>query len=284
MMIAKPATKYQAMAPVALPDRQWPSRSITRAPRWLSTDLRDGNQALFEPMNGERKMKLFLELVRIGFKEIEVGFPAASQTDFDFVRRLIDEDLIPEDVTLMVMTQSREDLIARTVEAVQGAPRAIVHLYNATAPAWRRIVFGMNVTQVMQLITHHVGYLKQLTDARPETQWTLQYSPETFSATELHVSLRACQAAIAAWNAGPGRPIIINLPTTVENATPNVFADQIEWMDRHLSPREHIVLSVHTHNDRGTGVAAAELAVMAGAQRVEGCLLATASAAATWTS
>ena len=272
MMIAKPATKYQAMAPVALPDRQWPSRSITRAPRWLSTDLRDGNQALFEPMNGERKMKLFLELVRIGFKEIEVGFPAASQTDFDFVRRLIDEDLIPEDVTLMVMTQSREDLIARTVEAVKGAPRAIVHLYNATAPAWRRMVFGMNVTQVMQLITHHVGYLKQLTDARPETQWTLQYSPETFSATELHVSLKACQAAIAAWNAGPGRPIIINLPTTVENATPNVFADQIEWMDRHLSPREHIVLSVHTHNDRGTGVAAAELAVMAGAQRVEGCL------------
>ena len=272
MMIAKPATKYQAMAPVALPDRQWPSRSITRAPRWLSTDLRDGNQALFEPMNGERKMKLFMELVRIGFKEIEVGFPAASQTDFDFVRRLIDEDLIPEDVTLMVMTQSREDLIARTVEAVKGAPRAIVHLYNATAPAWRRMVFGMNVTQVMQLITHHVGYLKQLTDARPETQWTLQYSPETFSATELHVSLKACQAAIAAWNAGPGRPIIINLPTTVENATPNVFADQIEWMDRHLSPREHIVLSVHTHNDRGTGVAATELGLLAGADRVEGCL------------
>ena len=271
-MIAKPATKYQPIAPVALPDRQWPTRSITRAPVWLSTDLRDGNQALFEPMNGERKMKLFHELVRIGFKEIEVGFPAASQTDFDFVRRLIDEDLIPDDVTLMVMTQSREDLIARTVEAVKGAPRAIVHLYNATAPAWRRIVFGMNVTQVMQLISHHVGYLKQLTDAQPATQWTLQYSPETFSATELPVSLKACQTAIAAWNAGPGRPIIINLPTTVENATPNVFADQIEWMDRHLSPREHIVLSVHPHNDRGTGVAAAELALMAGAQRVEGCL------------
>jgi 2-isopropylmalate synthase len=271
-MISKPATKYQPFAPIALADRQWPSRTIARAPVWLSTDLRDGNQALFEPMNGERKMKLFQELVRIGFKEIEVGFPAASQTDFDFVRRLIDENLVPDDVTIMVMTQSREDLIARTVEAVQGAPRAIVHLYNATAPAWRRIVFGMNVTQVMQLIAHHVGYLKQLTDARPETQWTLQYSPETFSATELEVSLRACQTAIAAWNAGPGRPIIINLPTTVENATPNVFADQIEWMDRRLSPREHIVLSVHPHNDRGTGVAAAELAMMAGAQRVEGCL------------
>ena len=271
-MIAKPATKYQPIAAVALTDRQWPNRSITRAPVWLSTDLRDGNQALFEPMNGERKMKLFHELVRIGFKEIEVGFPAASQTDFDFVRRLIDENLIPDDVTIMVMTQSREDLIARTVEAVKGAPRAIVHLYNAIAPAWRRIVFGMNVTQVMQLIAHHVGYLKQLTDAQPGTQWTLQYSPETFSAAELDVSLKACQTAIAAWNAGPGRPIIINLPTTVENASPNVFADQIEWMDRRLSPREHIVLSVHPHNDRGTGVAAAELAMMAGAQRVEGCL------------
>ena len=271
-MITKPATKYQPMAPIALTDRQWPSRSIAHAPIWLSTDLRDGNQALFEPMNGERKMKLFHELVRIGFKEIEVGFPAASQTDYDFVRRLIDEHLIPDDVTLMVMTQSREDLIARSVEAVRGAPRAIVHLYNATAPAWRRIVFGMNVTQVMQLIHHHVDYLKQLTDARPDTQWTLQYSPETFSATELDVSLKACQTAIAAWGAGPGRPIIINLPTTVENATPNVFADQIEWMDRRLSPREHVVLSVHPHNDRGTGVAAAELALMAGADRVEGCL------------
>lgn len=271
-MIAKPATKYQPIAPIALADRQWPNRSITHAPVWLSTDLRDGDQALFEPMNGERKMKLFHELVRIGFKEIEVGFPAASQIDFDFVRRLIDENLIPDDVTIMVMTQSREDLIARTVEAVKGAPRAIVHLYNATAPAWRRIVFGMNVTQVMQLIAHHVGYLKQLTDAQPETQWTLQYSPETFSATELSVSLKACQTAIATWGAGPGRPIIINLPTTVENATPNVFADQIEWMDRQLSPREHIVLSVHPHNDRGTGVAAAELAMMAGADRVEGCL------------
>ena len=271
-MISKPATKYQPMAPVALTDRQWPTRSITHAPVWLSTDLRDGNQALFEPMNGERKMKLFHELVRIGFKEIEVGFPAASQTDFDFVRRLIDENLIPDDVTIMVMTQSREDLIARTVEAVKGAPRAIVHLYNATAPAWRRIVFGMNVTQVMQLIAHHVGYLKQLTDAQPETQWTLQYSPETFSATELSVSLKACQTAVAAWNAGPGRPIIINLPTTVENATPNVFADQVEWMVRRFRDRPEVVVSVHPHNDRGTGTASAELALMAGAHRVEGCL------------
>ncbi|MES2611090.1 MAG: 2-isopropylmalate synthase [Pseudomonadota bacterium] len=271
-MIAKPATKYQPIAPVALTDRTWPSRAITQAPVWLSTDLRDGNQALFEPMNGERKMRLFQELVRIGFKEIEVGFPAASQTDFDFVRRLIDENLVPGDVTLMVMTQSRADLIERTVEAVRGAPRAIVHLYNATAPAWRRIVFGMNVTQVMEFIDQHVSHLKRLTDAQPGTQWTLQYSPETFSATELEVSLRACQTAIHAWGVGPGRRIIINLPTTVENASPNVFADQIEWMHRRLAPREHVVLSVHPHNDRGTGVAAAELAMMAGADRVEGCL------------
>ena len=271
-MIAQPSRKYQAFAPIALADRAWPSNTIARAPIWLSTDLRDGNQALFEPMNGERKMKLFQELVRIGFKEIEVGFPAASQTDYDFVRRLIDEDLIPDDVTLMVMTPSRSDLIERTVQAVRGAQRAIVHLYNATAPVWRRVVFGMNVSQVMAFIDEHVSHLKRRTDAHPETHWTLQYSPETFSATELEVSLKACQTAIAAWGVGPGREVIINLPTTVENATPNVFADQIEWMHRRLAPREHIVLSVHPHNDRGTGVAAAELALMAGAQRVEGCL------------
>ena len=271
-MIANPSAKYRAFPPISLDDRTWPGRTITRAPRWLSTDLRDGNQALFEPMNGERKMRLFKELVRIGFKEIEVGFPAASQTDFDFVRKLLDEQLVPDDVTLMVMTQSREDLIARTVESLKGAPRAIVHVYNATAPAWRRMVFGMSVPEVMDLISHHVGYLKTLTDAQPQTRWTLQYSPETFSSTELEVSLQACRTAISAWGVGPGRPIIINLPTTVENATPNVFADQIEWMHRRLVPREHIVLSVHPHNDRGTGVAAAEFAVMAGADRVEGCL------------
>ena len=241
-MIANPSAKYAPFAPIALTDRQWPSRTITQAPLWLSTDLRDGNQALFEPMNAERKMSLFKELVRIGFKQIEVGFPAASQTDFDFVRKLIEEELIPDDVTIMVMTQSREELIARTVEAVKGAPRAIVHLYNATAPAWRRIVFGMSVQQVMGLIAHHVGYLKQLTDGQPDTRWTLQYSPETFSATELEVSLAACHTAINTWGAGPGREVIINLPTTVENATANVFADQIEWMHRHLVPREHLSL------------------------------------------
>ena len=271
-MIDQPCRKYQAAAPIALADRRWPANTLTRAPVWLSTDLRDGNQALFEPMNGARKMKLFQALVHIGFKEIEVGFPAASQTDFDFVRRLIDENLVPEDVTLMVMTQSRSDLIERTVQALHGAPRAIVHLYNATAPVWRRVVFGMNVTQMLAFVEDHVAHLKRLTDARPETRWTLQYSPETFNATELEVSLKACQTALAAWGVGPGREVIINLPTMVENATPNRFADQVEWMHRHLVPREHIVLSVHPHNDRGTGVAAAELALLAGAQRVEGCL------------
>ncbi len=272
MMIAQPCAKYQPFPPVGLTDRTWPNRTITAAPVWLSTDLRDGNQALFEPMNGERKMRLFQELVRIGFKEIEVGFPSASQTDFDFIRRLIDENLIPEDVTIMVITQSREELIDRTVEALKGAPKAIVHVYNAVAPAWRRIVFGMSVPDVMALVHHHIDYLKQLTDQHPETKWTLQYSPETFSAAELEVSLQACQTAIEAWGASADRRVIINLPTTVENATPNVFADQIEWMHRRLVPREHIVLSVHPHNDRGTGVAAAELAMMAGADRVEGCL------------
>ena len=237
-MIDQPCRKYQAAAPIALADRRWPANTLTRAPVWLSTDLRDGNQALFEPMNGARKMKLFQALVRIGFKEIEVGFPAASQTDFDFVRRLIDENLVPEDVTLMVMTQSRSDLIERTVQALRGAPRAIVHLYNATAPVWRRVVFGMNVTQMLAFVEDHVAHLKRLTDARPETCWTLQYSPETFNATELEVSLKACQTALAAWGVGPGREVIINLPTTVENATPNRFADQVEWMHRHLVPRD----------------------------------------------
>ncbi len=271
-MIANPSQKYQPFAPIALADRTWPSRTITQAPIWLSTDLRDGNQALFEPMNVERKIRLYKELVRIGFKQIEVGFPAASQTDFDFVRRLIDEDLIPDDVSIMVMTQSREDLIDRTVEAVQGAKRAIVHIYNAVAPAWRKIVFNMSVPQVMELVQHHVSHFKKRADEHPEIEWTLQYSPETFSSAELEVSLQACHTAIEAWGVGPDRKIIINLPTTVENATPNVFADQIEWMHRHLVPREHIVLSVHPHNDRGTGVAAAEFAMMAGADRVEGCL------------
>ncbi|WP_334186393.1 2-isopropylmalate synthase [Noviherbaspirillum sp.] len=271
-MMHDPSQKYRPFPPVRLDSRQWPSNVLSVAPVWLSTDLRDGNQALFEPMNGERKMRMFQELVRIGFKEIEVGFPAASQIDYDFVRRLIEEDLVPDDVTLMVMTQSRPELIERTVEAVKDARRAIVHLYNATAPVWRDVVFGMSVPEMLSFIERNVQHVRQLTDVQPQTQWLLQYSPECFSMTELDVSVQACQAAIAAWGTGPGRNIIINLPTTVENATPNVFADQIEWMHQRLTPREHIILSVHPHNDRGTGVATAELAMMAGAQRVEGCL------------
>lgn len=271
-MLKNPSTKYQAFETISLPNRTWPNQTITQAPIWLSTDLRDGNQSLFEPMSVETKINFYHELIKVGFKEIEVGFPAASDIDFQFVRRLIDENLIPDDVTIMVMTQAREDLIAKSVEAVKGAKKAIVHIYNATAPAWRDIVFNMSVEQVMQLIHQQVSYLKQITDTIPQTQWTLQYSPETFSATELPVALEACHVALNAWQVGPDRKVIINLPTTVENTTPNVFADKIEWMSCNLEHRENIILSVHPHNDRGTGVATAELALMAGAQRIEGCL------------
>ncbi|GKW14847.1 2-isopropylmalate synthase [Pectobacterium carotovorum subsp. carotovorum] len=271
-MLTDPSQKYRPFPPVDLADRQWPSRTLTCAPVWLSTDLRDGNQALFEPMNRERKLHLFQELVRIGFKEIEVGFPSASRTDFEIVRHLIDAELIPEDVTPMVITQLRDDLVKETVRSVAGARRVIVHFYNAIAPAWREIVFGMSVAQIVEMVEHHIALLKQLTAEHPQTQWVLQYSPETFCMAERDISLLLCNAAIRAWDAGPQRPMIINLPTTVEVATPNVFADQIEWMHQRLERREHIVLSVHPHNDRGTGIACAELALLAGAQRVEGCL------------
>jgi 2-isopropylmalate synthase len=271
-MLKDPSKKYRQFPPIDLPNRQWPGRQLSTVPAWCSTDLRDGNQALFEPMSRETKKRLFKTLVGVGLKEIEVGFPSASDTDFQTVRDLIEQKLVPDDVTIMVITQAREELIRRTVESLRGARRAIVHVYNATAPVWRRVVFGMSVPEVMQLITKQVGLIKSLTDAQPETEWVLEYSPETFSMTELAVALEACNAATRAWDAGPGRPIIINLPTTVENATPNIFADQIEWMSNRLERREHVVLSVHTHNDRGTGVAAAELGMLAGAQRVEGCL------------
>ncbi|MGH8303007.1 MAG: 2-isopropylmalate synthase, partial [Steroidobacteraceae bacterium] len=271
-MLIDPSTKYRPFPPVDLPDRLWPSRRITAAPIWCSTDLRDGNQALFEPMGKARKLRLFEVLLAIGCKHIEVGFPSASQVDFDLTRALIEEERIPHDVVPMVLTQAREDLIERTVASLRGARRAIVHVYNATAPAWRRIVFGMSVREVMQLIDRQIRFLRKLTEREPRTEWLLEYSPETFSATELEVSLEACHTAMHAWGAGPGRPVILNLPNTVECATPNVYADQIEWMHRNLRGREHITLSVHPHNDRGTGVAAAELATMAGAQRIEGCL------------
>ncbi|MBX3660142.1 MAG: 2-isopropylmalate synthase [Ramlibacter sp.] len=269
-MLKQPASKYSPFKPIGLRDRTWPDAVLTQAPIWLSTDLRDGNQALIEPMDPARKLRMFEMLVKIGFKEIEVGFPAASQADFDFVRQLIEEDRIPADVTIQVMTPAREELIERTVEALSGAPRAIVHVYNAVAPVWRKVVFGLAVPEVMALVKHHVGLIRRLTDAQPQTEWVLQYSPETFSMAELEVSLQACETAMAAW--GPGRPIILNLPTTVENATPNIFADQIEWMSRRLEGHANVVISVHPHNDRGTGVAAAELALQAGAHRVEGCL------------
>jgi 2-isopropylmalate synthase len=269
-MLTEPSRKYRAFPPIALKDRTWPDAVLTKAPIWLSTDLRDGNQALIEPMDLERKLRMFDLLVRIGFKEIEVGFPAASQVEFDFLRKLIDEGRIPDDVTIQVMTPAREELIARTVESLRGARRAIVHVYNAVAPVWREVVFGMSVPEVMALIDRSVGQIRRLTDAQPDTEWVLQYSPEVFCMAELDVSLQACETAIAAW--GAGRPVILNLPTTVENSTPNVFADQIEWMCRRFADRSNVVVSVHPHNDRGTGTASAEFALMAGAHRVEGCL------------
>jgi 2-isopropylmalate synthase len=271
-MLKDPSKKYRPFTPVDLPSRQWPGRSLTTVPIWCSTDLRDGNQALFEPMSRETKKRLFGTICKVGIKEIEIGFPSASETDFLTARDLIEQDLIPDDVTIMVLTQAREELIRRTVESVKGARRAIIHVYNATAPVWRRVVFGLTVSDVMKLVEKQVSLVKELTDALPETEWGLEYSPEAFSMTELPVALEACNTAIRAWNAGPGRPIIINLPTTVENATPNVYADQIEWMSTHLERREHVIISLHTHNDRGTGVAAAELGMLAGGQRVEGCL------------
>ncbi|CAJ94887.1 2-isopropylmalate synthase [Cupriavidus necator] len=271
-MLSNPATKYHPAATVDIPDRTWPARTITRAPRWMSTDLRDGNQALIEPMNPARKLRFFEQLVKIGLKEIEVAFPAASQTDFDFVRMLIEEQRIPEDVNIVVLTQSREDLIRRTVESVRGAARATVHLYNPIAPAWRRIVFNASREEIKEVAVSGTRLIRSLTDAMPGTAWAYEYSPETFSLAELDFSLEVSDAVSAAWQAGPDRPMILNLPTTVECSTPNVFADQVEWMHRRLARREHIALSVHPHNDRGTAVAAAELALMAGADRVEGCL------------
>ncbi|PMS21261.1 2-isopropylmalate synthase [Trinickia dabaoshanensis] len=271
-MLRTPAAKYRPFPPVQLAGRKWPNRTIDRAPIWMSTDLRDGNQALIEPMNIEQKLEFFEMLVAIGFKEIEVGFPSASQTDFDFVRKLIDEKRIPGDVTIEVLVQSRADLIARTFEALEGAPRAIVHQYNAIAPSFRRIVFNASKDDVKALAVDGARLIKEHTQRRPGTHWTYEYSPETFSMTELAFAREVCDAVSAVWRPTPEHKMIVNLPATVEAATPNVFADQIEWMDRNLAYRDSIVLSVHPHNDRGTAVAAAELALLAGADRIEGCL------------
>ncbi len=271
-MLKQPASKYPAFQPIGLRDRTWPDAVITQAPIWLSTDLRDGNQALIEPMDVERKLRMFELLVQIGFKEIEVGFPSASQTEFDFLRRLIDGRLIPDDVTIQVLTQAREPLIRRTFEALEGAPRAIVHLYNAVAPVMRRVVLGMDEDQIVELATTHAQLFNDMAALQPATHWTFQYSPEMFSGTELAFSKRVVDAVTAVWQPTSERKCIINLPSTVEHSTPNIFADMIEWMHRHLERRESIVLSVHPHNDRGTGTAAGEFALMAGADRIEGCL------------
>ncbi len=268
----KSSKKYSAFPQVQLTDRQWPGKTITKAPIWMTTDLRDGNQALFEPMNMQKKMEMFATLCRIGFKEIEIAFPSASETEFNFVRGLIEGGHIPDDVTIEVLTQAREHLIRRTFESLKGARRAIIHIYNATCPAFRDFVFGMSKAEVIKMAVDAVHLIRQLAAEMPETEIVLEYSPELFTATELEFAKEVCDAVTAAWDATPQRKVILNLPATVEVATPNVYADQIEWMHRHLARRDSVLISVHPHNDRGTAIAAAELGLMAGADRVEGCL------------
>ncbi len=271
-----PCHRYRPFPPVSLPDRQWPARTITAAPRWLSTDLRDGNQALIDPMNAERKQAMFELLVRMGYKEIEVGFPAASQTDFDFIRGLIESGSVPDDVRISVLTQAREELIERTVQSLVGARQATVHMYNAAAPIFRSVVFGWDGDGREQCKAVAVdgtrAVIKYAEEYLGGTDFGYEYSPEIFMDTELDFAAEICEAVMDVWQPGPAREIVLNLPCTVERSTPNVYADQIEWMSRNLSHREHIALSVHTHNDRGTATADAELAVLAGADRVEGCL------------
>ena len=265
-------TKYQQFPTIDLPDRQWPSRTITQAPTWCSVDLRDGNQALPIPMSVEEKLEMFQLLVKVGFKEIEVGFPSSSDTEFTFVRRLIEEHRIPDDVTIQVLVQAREELIARTLESIRGAKRAIVHLYNSTNPQQRRIVFGLDKPDIIAIATRSTRLIKEWVPRLPETHITFQYSPESFALTEVDFALEICEAVVDIWQPTPEKKIILNLPETVEIATPNVHADQIEWFCRHLRNRESAIISVHTHNDRGTGVAATELGLLAGAERVEGTL------------
>jgi 2-isopropylmalate synthase len=257
---------------VELPDRTWPTKRMTQAPRWCAVDLRDGNQALIDPMNPERKMRMFDLLVRLGYKEIEVGFPSASQTDFDFVRMLIEDRRIPDDVTIQVLTQARDHLIERTYDSIRGAKQAIVHLYNSTSVLQRRVVFGLDQDGIVDVALEGARLCRKLEETIPETTVYYEYSPESYTGTELEFAARICNEVIEVFDARPDRKVIINLPATVEMATPNVYADSIEWMSRHLTPRESIVLSLHPHNDRGTGVAAAELGFLAGADRIEGCL------------
>ncbi|CAM4440223.1 2-isopropylmalate synthase [Acinetobacter dispersus] len=273
MMLADPSKKYRRMYQrVDLPDRQWPNNEINQAPIWMSTDLRDGNQAIFEPMDMDQKLKMFHMLVKIGFKHIEIGFPSASQIDFDFTRKLIEENLIPDDVYIEVLVQARDHLIERTFEALIDAKRAIVHIYNSNSPTFRQKVLNVDANGSKQLAINAASKVKEYAAQYPATDWIFQYSPECFSATELEVAKDVCDAVTEIWEASPTNKVILNLPATVEVSTPNVYADQIEWMHRNLARRDGVIISVHCHNDRGCGIAASELAIMAGADRVEGCV------------
>ena len=271
-MAVMPVEKYKPFTPIDLPDRTWPGNVITKSPTWCSVDLRDGNQALIEPMGPERKLKMFKTLCDMGFKEIEIGFPSASDTDFDFCRKIIDENLIPDDVVIQVLTQAREELIRRTFEAVDGSKQAIVHLYNSTSTTQRRVVFNQDMAGIMKIATDGAELIKELIPTVPNTKIIHEYSPESFTQTELPYAMEVCEAVMEIWQPTPENRTIINLPATVEVATPNVYADQIEWMHRNFSKRDCVILSLHPHNDRGTGVAAAEFGVMAGADRIEGTL------------
>ncbi|CAG8867448.1 2-isopropylmalate synthase [Pseudomonas fluorescens] len=271
-MLKDPSSKYRAFPTIDIPDRTWPSKTITAAPIWCSSDLRDGNQSLIEPMDAVKKLRFWKTLVQVGVKEIEASFPAASQTDFDFVRTLIEGNHIPDDTTIQVLTQGREDLIERTFESLRGAKKAIVHLYNATSPSFRRIVFNQDKDGVKAIAVNAAKLFVKYAAMQPNTEWTFEYSPETFSATEMEFAKEVCDAVIEVWNPTPEHKMILNLPATVECATPNIYADQIEWFGRHINRRDSVIISLHTHNDRGTGVAATELGLMAGADRVEGCL------------
>ena len=271
-MLVNPSNKYRAFTPIDLADRTWPSNALAAPPTWCSVDLRDGNQALIEPLDPVRKRRLFDLLLKVGFKEIEVGFPAASQTDYDFVREIIEQDLIPEGVTIQVLTQARPELIARTYESLRGVRRAIVHVYNSTSAAQRRMVFRLDRAGIVDIAVRGATAVREHALHHPDTEWVFQYSPESFTATELEFAVEICDAVNAVWEPTPDAKSIINLPATVEMATPNIYADQIEWFLRHVARRDSVILSVHPHNDRGTAVAAAELAMMAGAQRVEGTL------------
>ena len=271
-MLTDPSVKYRAFPQIELPNRQWPGRTITKAPRWLSTDLRDGNQSLIDPMGAEKKTRFFDLLVKLGLKEIEVGFPAAGATEFDFIRGLVDNGRVPDDVLIQVLTQSREDLIKTSFESLAGVHAAIVHVYNAVSPLWRQVVFGMDQAEIRGIAESGAKHLRDQAARFPQTDWHFEYSPETFSTAELDFSISCCEAVMKVLAPTPERPIILNLPATVEAATPNIYADQIEYFCRNLPNRESAIISLHTHNDRGTGVAAAELGMMAGADRVEGCL------------